>query len=193
MNKYLLDIPERIETERLYLRPYQAGDGSRYYAAGVRNREHLAEYESGNVLLHLDNEQHAEAIVRELAADWVSRTCFFIGIYEKTTDEWVGQVYAGPTNWELPEFTIGYVADVNHEKKGYISEAVRHVLQMLFEDLGAHRVTSDCNENNVRSIRLLERCGFRKEGHLIENRKNPDGSFHGDYLYAMLRREYLDL
>jgi RimJ/RimL family protein N-acetyltransferase len=193
MNKYLVDIPERVETERLYLRPYRTGDGSMYYAASLRNRKHLAEYESGNVLMHLEDEKHAEAMVRELAADWISRKCFFMGIYEKSSDEWVGQVYIGPTNWELPEFTIGYVADVNHEKKGYVSEAVRGILKMMFEDVGAHRVKSDCNENNVRSIRLLERCGFRKEGPILENRKNPDGSFHGDYLYAMLRREYSDL
>ena len=192
MKKFLLDIPERMETERLYLRAYKMGDGPMYYAASIRNRNHLAEFESENVLMDLKNEEHAEAIVRELAAEWVARNCFFISIFEKATDEWAGQVYVGPTNWELPEFTIGYVADVNYEGKGYISEAVKRVLRMLFEDMGAHRVKSDCNENNIRSIRLLERCGFRREGHLLENRKNADGSFHGDFLYGLLRREYTD-
>lgn len=192
MNKFLLDIPERMETKRLILRAYRAGDGAMYYAAGIRNREHLAEFESGNVLLHLKSKEHAEAVVRELAADWVCRKCFFIGILEKASAEWAGQVYVGPTNWELPEFTIGYVADVRHEGKGYISEAVTRVLDMLFRDMGAHRVKSDCHENNTRSWRLLERCGFRREGHLVENRRNADGSFHGDYLYGLLRREYVN-
>ncbi|MBN1267322.1 MAG: GNAT family N-acetyltransferase [Anaerolineales bacterium] len=162
-----------------------------YYAASIRNRGHLAEFESDNELMGLKNEEHAEATVRELAAEWTARNCFFIGIYDKVTGEWAGQVYVGPTNWELPEFTIGYVADVAYEGKGYISEAVQRVLKMLFEDLGAHRVKSDCNENNIRSIRVLERNGFRREGHLLENRRNADGSFHGDFLYGLLRREYL--
>lgn len=192
MNKFLVDIPKRLETERLILRAYRAGDGPMYYAAGLRNRNHLAEYESGNVLMHLKDEEHAEATVRELAADWVACNCFFIGLLEKTTGAWAGQVYVGPTNWTLPEFTIGYVADQHYEGKGYISEAVMRVLGMLFAEAGAHRVKSDCNENNIRSIRLLERCGFRREGHLVENRKNADGSFHGDFLYGMLRREYVN-
>ena len=192
MNKFLVDIPERIETERLYLRAYKAGDGPMYYAAGMRNREHLAEFESGNILMHLKDEEYAEAVVRELAADWMARNCFFIGIFEKAADEWAGQVYVAPTNWELPEFFIGYVADVDYEGKGYISEAVNGVLGMLFGELGAHRVKSDCNQNNIRSWRLLERCGFRREGHLRENRRNADGSLHGDFLYALLRREYVD-
>jgi RimJ/RimL family protein N-acetyltransferase len=193
LNKPLLKLPNHIETERLYLRPYQDGDGSMYYAAALRNRGHLAEFESGNVLMQIKDAAHAEAIVRELAADWEAHNCFFVGIFEKETNDWVGQVYVGHTHWNLPEFTIGYVADVEHEGKGYISEAVRGVLKILFEDAGAQRVCSDCNENNVRSWRLLERCGFTREGHLRENKKNPDGSFHGDFLYGLLRSEFKNL
>jgi RimJ/RimL family protein N-acetyltransferase len=190
MSKSPFGMPERMETERLSLRPYRAGDGPMYYAASVRNRDHLAEFESGNVLMHLKDEEHAEAVIMGLAADWSARTRFFIGIFEKATGEWAGQVYVEPTNWQLPEFAIGYVADVNHEGKGYISEAVMAVLGTLFRDLGAHRVRSDCSENNTRSWRLLERCGFKREGHLRENKRNPDGSFHGDFLYGLLRREH---
>lgn len=192
MNKFLLNIPERMETERLYLRAYKAGDGPMYYAASIRNQEHLAEYESDNVLMHLKDEEHAEAIVRELAAQWAARNCFFIGIFEKATDRWAGQVYVGPTNWDIPEFAVGFVADVNYEGKGYISEAITGVLGMLFEDMGAHRVISECSENNNRSWRLLERCGFTREGHLREKRRNADGSFHGDFIYVLLRGEYED-
>ncbi len=185
-----MDIPERLETERLILRAYQAGDGPVLFEAGARNRTHLAKFESGNVLMHLTDPDHAESVAQELASDWAARACFFIGIFEKTTGAWAGQVYVGPIDWGVPAFTIGYVADVNHEGKGYISEAVKAVLAMLFSDLKAHRVTSDCNEHNVRSWRLLERCGFRREGHLRENRRNADGSFHGDFLYGLLREEF---
>lgn len=193
MDVQSVEIPERIETERLYLRPYDVGDGALDFAAGTRNREHLSVFEFGNVLNQLTSETHAETVVRELRANWNSRTNFFLGIFERATDEWTGQVYVGPTNWELPEFTIGYVAKVNYEGRGYISEAMRGVLQMLFMDMGAHRVCSDCNERNNRSRRLLERCGFKREGHLRENRRSPDGTLHGDYLYGRLRREYPQL
>ena len=193
MNKISFVLPKKMETQRLYLRAYRAGDGPVLYAAGLRNREHLAEFESGNVLMELQDEEHAERIVSELAESWDAGEYFFIGLFEKATGAWVGQVYVRPTHRELPEFTIGYVADVDHEGKGIVSEAVIGVLGVLFEVLGAHRVISDCNENNLRSIRLLERCGFRREGHLLENRRNADGSFHGDFLYGMLRREYEQL
>lgn len=190
MNKYLYDLPSQLNAERIYLRPYQAGDGSMYFSAGKRNKQHLSTYESENVLCHLKDEEHAEAVVRELYADWIARSCFFWGIFEKDTHKWCGQIYVGPTNWKTPEFSIGYVADVNFEGKGYISEAVKRVVKSLFDDLHAHRIVSDCNENNIRSWKLLERCGFIREGHLRQNRQNPDGSYHGDYLYGLLREEY---
>ena len=188
-----MDINSGIESERLLMRAYKPEDGPLYYAASVRNREHLSEFESDNVLMQLKNEDHAEVIINNLKAAWVAGDHFFIGIFEKATDEWVGQVYVEPTNRELPEFAIGYVADTKYEGKGYITEAIKAVLAVLFEDSGAHRVKADCNENNVRSWRLLERCGFTREGHLRENKKNADGSFHGDYLYGLLRREYVSL
>ena len=181
-----------IETERLYLRAYEAGDGPMYYAAGMRNRDHLAKFESDNVLMHLKSEEHAETVVRALEADWMAGDCFFIGIFEKATNRWCGQVYVEPTNSEPMQFTIGFVADVHCEGKGYISEAVNLVLEMLFEKPGAHLVRSECSENNIRSLRLLERCGFRREGYVQKDAGNADRSMSRDCLYVLSQKEYLD-
>ena len=46
MHKMLLEIPTRIEAERLYLRCYEAGDGRWYYAMSQKNRLYRARYES---------------------------------------------------------------------------------------------------------------------------------------------------
>lgn len=181
-----------IETERLYLRAYKAGDGPMYYAAGMRNREHLAEFESDNVLMQLKSKDHAEMVVRELAADWMAHHCFFIGIFEKATNEWCGQVYVEPTDWESPEFMVGFVADVDHEGKGYISEAVNGVLEMLFRDVNAYRMKSECNENNTRSCRLLERCGFQRQGYVSDAKESTNGLTGRDCLYVVSRDEYLN-
>lgn len=191
MHKTSLKIfPNRLETKRLSLRAYEFSDRSLLYEAGMRNKDHFTEFESGNLLLQLKNAEHTTTIIEELNAAWEAGRSFFIGIFEKGTDAWAGQVFVALTNQDLPEYHIGYVADVHYEGKGYISEAVTGVLEILFQEMGAQRVKSDCHENNVRSWRLLERCGFRREGHLRENCINPDGSFHGDFLYGLLHREF---
>jgi RimJ/RimL family protein N-acetyltransferase len=190
MNKPTVEIPDLIQTQRLYLRPYQEGDGRKLYAAQLRNQEHLSRYESGNFLLHIKDDDHAEKIIKDFSNAWLERNYFFYGIFEIGTDDWAGQVFIAPTNWDLPMFTIGFIADVDHQRMGYITEAVRAVTRMLFDILGAHRIQADCMETNKRSWHLLERCGFKREGHLRENKIDTDGSYQGDYIYGLLKSDF---
>lgn len=189
-HRMLIDLPRQLETERLIVRPYQRGDGPRLYAASQRNRDHLARYESENVLMELTSEEEAEIAAREMAAGWASRSYFFLGAWEKATGEFAAQVYVGVVDWNVPEFEIGYIADVDHEGRGFASEAVRAVLGMIFGALGAQRVSLRCDETNARSIRLAERCGFTREGLLREIRLNPDGTRSSTLIYGLLRREF---
>jgi ribosomal-protein-alanine N-acetyltransferase len=192
MHKLLLDIPTRIETERLYLRCYQAGDGLWYYEMSQRNKPHLARYESGNAVMTIDTEEGAEIVVREFAATWAARDAFFLGAFRRDADEFVAQIYIGAVNWDLPEFELGYFADVEHEGQGYVTEAARAALRFAFEHLGARRVRLRCDDTNVRSFRVAERCGMVREGHIREDKRNADGSVSGTLHYGMLRDEFLE-
>jgi aminoglycoside 6'-N-acetyltransferase len=186
----LLEIPEHLEAERLFLRPYRAGDGRWYYGTSQRNRAHLARYEADNVVMSLEDEQHAEVVVRELAAEWAARNCFFLGAFDKQTEEFVAQIYIGPVNWGLPEFEIGFFVDREREGQGYVTESVKAALGFVFEHLQAHRVRLQCDDTNRRSWRVAERCGMVREGHFRENKRNPDGTISGTLYYGLLRAEF---
>lgn len=190
MHKMMLELPTRIETERLYLRCYEAGDGDWYYAMSQKNRPHLERYESENVLMSIKTEVDAEVLVRGLRADWVARDHFFMGAFDRTTDEFAAQIYIGPVNWNTPEFHVGYVADVDHQGQGKVTEAVMAALGFIFEHLNAHRVRIECDDTNARSYRVAERCGFVREGHFRENKKHPDGTISGTLFYGLLRSAY---
>jgi aminoglycoside 6'-N-acetyltransferase len=190
MSNLLLDLPTRIETERLYLRCFEPGDGQWYYAASQKNRSHLRCFESDNVIMTIGSEEDAEALVRDLAAEWAGCNSFFMAAFDKQTGEFVAQIYVGPVNRDLPEYQIGYFADVDHEGHGYVSEAATAALQFIFEHLKAHRARVECDDTNVRSYRVAERCGMIKEGHIRENKKNPDGTFSGTLYYGLLVGEF---
>ncbi len=190
MDKKRIDIPTSLETERLNLRCYQVGDGPMYFDVAQKNRDHLRVFESGNALMSIDSEAQAEEVVRELAAGWDARKYFFLGAFSKESGEFAAQIYIGPVNWDTPEFEIGYIADQEHEGQGYVSEAARAVVGMLFEALGAHRLRIECDENNMRSRKLAERLGFTQEGLIRETKRRPDGSYSGDIIYGLLRSEY---
>ena len=190
MHKLLLDLPNCLETKRCTLRPYQPGDGALLWAVSQRNRAHLQRFESGNVLCTIQDESGAEIVSRQLAIDWAARDCFFMGAFNKTSHAFVAQIYIGVVSWELPEFEIGYFVDVDHEGQGYVSEAVTAALGFIFDHLGAQRVRLMCDETNLRSQRVAERCGFRREAFFREQKRQPDGSLTGTLVYGMIRSEY---
>ena len=190
MDKMNYEFPTPFESERLLLRSYRPGDGRWFYAMSVKNREHLSRFEADNVATNVASEEAAKELVGELEAAWKAHSCFFIGAFEKLTGEFVAQIYVGPVDWNLPEFQVGYFADIDHEGQGFVTEGVRAVLAILFEKLNAHRVRLECNESNLRSIRVAERCGMTREGYLRENRHNPDGKYSSSYIYGLLKAEF---
>jgi ribosomal-protein-serine acetyltransferase len=190
MNKMLLEIPMCFETERLILRCYEPGDGAWYFSMSQRNREHLLPFEAQNPALSIHSEADAEILVRELIAQWVGRKSFFLGAFDKTTREFVAQIYVGPVNWELPEFEMGFFVDKDQEGQGYITEAATSTVNFVFEHLKAWRIRMECDDTNERSIKVAERCGFVREGHIRQNKKNPDGTFSGTLIYGLLRSEF---
>ena len=59
---------------------------------------------------------------------------------------------------------LGFYAMVTHAGKGYMQEGMQLVLRHTFRELKLHRVEAAIQPANKRSIALVKRGGFRKEG-----------------------------
>lgn len=55
---------------------------------------------------------------------------------------------------------IGYGLNASFEGRGYMTEAVQGFAGWLLAQQGVRRVTADCLESNVGSVRVLEKAGF---------------------------------
>lgn len=64
---------------------------------------------------------------------------------------------------------LGYMLAPAARGKGYVVEAGRAVLDYGFTEWGAHRVEANLDPRNSASARVLERLGFRHEGHQRRN------------------------
>jgi ribosomal-protein-alanine N-acetyltransferase len=60
--------------------------------------------------------------------------------------------------------SLGYWMGEPFARQGMMSAAVRALLPFAFGALGLHRVEAACIPTNAASIRLLEKCGFEREG-----------------------------
>jgi len=181
----------QIETERLTLRRYKLADAVQYYELGLRNREHWARYEADNPIRHLASADDALTLLASFAGSWNAEESYFLGIFLKDTKTLIGQIYVGAITPALPDYTVGYIIDLEHQGKGYITEAVQRVTHWLFEDLGAYRVHIECDDTNTRSAAVAGRCGFKQEAHLRENKRNPDGTIAGTLVFGLLRDDWV--
>ncbi len=85
---------------------------------------------------------------------------------------------------------IGYDLGAAFWGQGYMTEALRAVLQHGFTQLGLHRIEALVYVENARSCRLLQRLGFQQEG-LLRDYFCLDGIFYDHYLFALLEQEWV--
>lgn len=59
---------------------------------------------------------------------------------------------------------LGYGAFAGHEGRGLMTQGLRAVIDIAFGELGLHRVEANIQPSNARSLALVQRLGFEKEG-----------------------------
>ena len=60
---------------------------------------------------------------------------------------------------------LGYYAFAPHAGKGYMTEALLLLLDAAYGEVGLHRVEVNVQPTNARSLALVERVGFAREGY----------------------------
>jgi RimJ/RimL family protein N-acetyltransferase len=172
MNPILLDIPTSLTTERLLLRPPQAGDGPELNAAVIESFDALSLWMPWAKTKPTVEE--SEENVRRAFAKWILREDLRVSIFDKATGKLAGSSGLHRINWAVPSFEIGYWARTSFVGKGYITESTNALTRFAFNFLKAKRVEIRCNSKNKKSIAVIERLGFEFEGCL----RNSDT--HGD-------------
>jgi len=86
---------------------------------------------------------------------------------------------------------IGYYLDRKHNGKGYMTKAVKLVVDYGFNELKLHRIEAGVMPHNIRSIKVLEKAGFHKEGIAIENVK-INGRWENHQTLAIVNNEEYD-
>ena len=59
---------------------------------------------------------------------------------------------------------VGYRMDQGEINKGYMTEALRAGLDVIFREYGLHRAEANIMPCNARSLRVVEKLGFHDEG-----------------------------
>ncbi|MCS2507997.1 GNAT family N-acetyltransferase [Phocaeicola vulgatus] len=111
----------------------------------------------------------------------------------KKDDFIIGDVFALRENEDT--YNVGWHFNKRFEGKGFACEAAAGLLDYLFREAGARRIYGFVEDDNIRSKRLCERLGMRREGcfkEFVTFVNNPDGSpkYEDTCVYAILEKEW---
>jgi RimJ/RimL family protein N-acetyltransferase len=174
-----------LETGRLILRRFRPDDW-----------RDIQEYASQKDMFRYDHEWPSSDEGCRGMAEFLSKGCEFWAVCLRDTGKLIGHVVChreGPE--EFLTWHIGFGINPAYQGRGYATEACRRILDLAFEEFGAHRVVSHCHPDNTPAWKLLERLGLRREAHHRKAgflRRTPEGEpiWADAYDYAMLREEW---
>jgi RimJ/RimL family protein N-acetyltransferase len=181
-NPVLIDVPERIETERLLIRCPGPGDGARIVDAVEESFDEL------DGVMHWAkrpiSERHFEAHFRLARAEFLARKDLPLLVFGREDERFLGGSGLHNPDWSIPKFEIGYWLRTSETGKGIMTEAVAAIAHLAFESLGARRVEIRCDSRNEASAAVARRLGFEEEGRLRNHRRAPDGEISDTLVFA---------
>lgn len=176
-----------IETERLILRRFRAGDAEDLLAY-LR-----APTATCFLSLKLADLAAAQAEVEKRALD---DGC--VAICLKQTGQVIGDLFGGGAGEEEDDGTtsVGWNLNPQFGGRGYAFEAARALFDHLFRSKGFRRLYAYVEDHNTPSQRLCEKLGMRREGVFLEFisfTRDEDGNpiYENTMQYAVLRREWV--
>lgn len=174
-----------LRTERLILKKLDRRNAEDLFV--YRSKEEVRKFQS----FHPRSLQQVEEFFQDLAEmPDIEDTWFQLGIHLKGEKKLIGDLglHFLPDGCQVE---IGYTLDPCYQGKGYATEAMHEILKYLFKKIQKHRITASVDPLNEKSIRLLERLGFRREAYFVKG-LFYEGAWVDDVIYAMLREEWVE-
>ena len=173
MKPILIEFPDDIYTERLWIRKPMPGDGKAVYDSMQAS---LPELKDWMPWAHKkQTEEDVEVNIREAHVKFLAREDLRLHIFDKETRELIGCTGLHRINWDIPKFEIGYWIDTRFSGRGYMVEAVQGITDFALSELKAKRIEIRCDSKNVRSRAIPEKLGYNLEGILKNEGLSADG------------------
>jgi len=98
----------------------------------------------------------------------------------------IGHYKIQPENYRCE---MGYMILPQYHGQGIVTEAIKALLIYGFDDLQMHSIEAVIDPGNTASERVLQKNGFVKEAHFIEN-EYYYGKFYDSVVYSLLKRNF---
>ncbi len=173
----ILDV---IKTERLNLRTLRLDDAGLIFDRMAQDAE-VTRFLSWSP--HQSIDETISFLKERLAAQEKSNGyCFAITLKDDNSP--IGMIML---RRHKPFATIGFLLAKPYWRNGYASEAVAAIVNWIFNDAEIYYLLAYCDEENISSIRVLEKCGFFFENLLRQESICPTINDKARDTYAYIR------
>jgi len=172
-----------LETERLNLYKVTEEFCNDNYLSWLHDKEVNKYLDSGNLPISLDD---LILYVKNIPNDDI-----FLAIVIKENKKHIGNIRIHSINYKngLGESGI-LLGDKSEWGKGYAKEASIAVFNHCFNRLNLRKITMGAVQENIASIKLYEKIGFKQEG-LFKKHAFYDGEFRNSIKMALFKDDYI--
>lgn len=177
---------QKIETERLILRPFRVSDAEQMFYNWASDSE---------VTKYLTWSPHENAaFTKKLLEDWVSHytdeSYYQWCIELKESSQAIGSIGVVKILDYIEAASMGYCIGKAYWRKGIMTEALRAVIKFLFDEVEVNRIHAAHDTDNPASGLVMKKCGMKYEGTLIQAARNQQG-ICDVAIYGLIKRDYL--
>ncbi len=139
-----------------------------------------------------DSEELLKEIAENYHPEFENGQRMKYGFYAMLENELVGLSLLGIDSWKERKGYTGADTLLHMRGRGVAPRSKPHLFYLAFELLGLNRLATGCLVSNLASKRSIEKTvGFQFEGVSRESGLNDQGELEDEYLYAILRRDWL--
>jgi len=173
-----------LDTQRLTLRSFVPGD---YDAL-------MAYHSNPDVVRYVpfgprSPEGMSKALASKIAGVILAAEGDHLDVAVVLGDVLIGDLVVMLRSVEHQTVEVGWMMNPACSGRGYATEAVAALLDLVFADLRAHRMVARVDARNADSLALCERLGMRREAHLVDNEWFK-GEWSSETDYALLGRDW---
>lgn len=129
--------------------------------------------------------------IRRYREEFAAGTAVPYLLFETGHGRLVGGITLGNIRYGVSQSAhVGYWMGERYAGQGYMQDAVRTLVSHAFGVMRLHRIEAACIPGNTRSIHVLEKVGFTREG-LLRSYLRINGIWQDHYIYGLVADELI--
>ena len=159
----------KLETNRLVLRKIRLTDTKMVYNNWASDSE-VTKYLTW---MSHDSIDVTNMIVNMWVNGYKNSNFYQWGIVVKEDNQLIGTISSVAIDEKAKSIEVGYCISKKYWNKGYVSEALKAVIDYFFNSVLVHSVKARCDKENIGSSKVMEKCKM-KYTHTTTDKNNTN-------------------